>query len=213
MKKYINIMNKKFGRLLVVEDTQESKKGNKIWLCKCDCGKTIKVMSISLRNGNTQSCGCLKKEKIKKSNTKHNKSKTSEYYAWSNMIQRCSNPKNKEYKNYGGRGILVSNEWKNDFNKFLKDMGEKPNKNLSLDRIDNNKGYCKENCRWTDSYEQSINQRMKKTNKLKIKNISYSERDNLYYVDITRRKNRYRKSFKKLENAIDWKQNILDSLK
>lgn len=206
--KYIDIKNEKFNRLTAIEYLQTPKGKSSIWLCKCDCGNLIKVDISSLRNKNTQSCGCLGKEKRLVSVLKHNRSKTSEYYVWSNMIQRCSNTKNSEYKNYGARGILVCEEWK-DFINFFNDMGEKPQKDYSLDRINNEKGYSKENCRWTDSFTQSSNRRYKE-NELKIRNISYSERDSLYCVDIIRKSIRYRKSFKKLEDAISFKKETLE---
>ncbi len=88
---------------------------------------------------------------------KHGYSKTPTYYSWQNMIARCTNPNASNYNNYGGRGITVCNEWM-DFSRFLKDMGEKPN-GYSIDRKDNNKGYCPENCIWSSHKEQANNKR------------------------------------------------------
>lgn len=206
-----DITRENFGRLTAKKYLYTEKGKSSTWLCECECGNTTEVVLSSLRNGNTQSCGCLQKERAR-NNVTHNRTKTSEYYAWSNMIQRCTNKNNPEYKNYGARGITVCDKWKNSFEKFLEDMGEKPLRGLSLDRIDNNKGYFKENCRWTTGYTQAVNQRNKKNKTTGIKNISYSKRDDLYYVSITRKAKRYRKCFKELEDAVNWKEKTLNEI-
>ena len=212
MTKIQDIKNQRFGKLIALEYSHTEKGKSSTWICRCDCGRISKVELSSLRSGNTQSCGCLRLERIAKSNSTHGKSKTSEYYAWDNMIQRCVNPNNPEYKNYGGRGISVCEEWRNSFELFLQDMGLKPKEKFSLDRIDNDKGYYKENCRWTNSFTQAINQREKPNYTTGIKNISYSKRDNLFCVSIGREGKRYRKSFKNLEDAINWKEEVLKNL-
>lgn len=125
------------------------------WLCKCDCGKEIEAKTPLLINGAVGSCGCLLIDKV----TVHGKSGTPEYTCWTNMKQRCLNPKNKEYKNYGDRGIFICDRWANSFENFLEDMGERPAESQSIDRIDNNDGYYKENCRWTTIKEQNKNKR------------------------------------------------------
>ena len=207
-----NIKNQRFNRLVAKEYSHTEKGKSSTWVCECDCGNLVEVELSSLKSSNTQSCGCLRLERMAETNTKHQRSKTSEYYAWDNMLQRCRNPKNPQYKNYGGRGIYVCEEWASSFEAFLNDMGEKPSKNLSLDRIDNNKGYYKNNCRWTDDYTQATNQRNPRNETTGIKNISYSNRDNLYYVGIQRKGQKYRKGFKELKNAIDWKEKVLSEI-
>lgn len=212
MTKIKNIKNQRFGKLIAKEYSHTEKGKSSTWICKCDCGNIIPVVISSLNSGNTQSCGCFRLERIKEAVTTHGEGRSTEYIAWGNMIQRCTNPNNPEYINYGGRNITICEEWKNSFETFLNDMGRKPDKKFSLDRIDNNKGYYKENCRWTNCSIQAINQRDKKNKTTGIKNISYSKRDNLYYVGIERKGKRYRKAFKNLENAIDWKKQILSNL-
>ncbi len=160
MKLSTNLIGKKFGRLDVIERAGSDKWGTPYWLCRCNCKDRSKVIvrSNSLKNGNTQSCGCFNKEIITKHghNSKNGKSKV--YETWAQIIQRCNNPKNKRYKDYGGREINVCQQWLR-FENFLEDMGDPPTENHSIDRINNNKGYYKENCRWITPKEQARNRR------------------------------------------------------
>lgn len=148
---------KKYGRLLIIHDYLMG--GNKRKVdAVCDCGKKLTTFLNSLRSGNTNSCGCYRSESVTNNNTTHNMSRSSEYHCWATMIQRCTNPKNKKYLYYGGRGISVCQEWMS-FQNFINDMGKKPSPNLSIDRINNDGNYCKENCRWTDHFTQMNNTR------------------------------------------------------
>ena len=157
-----NLIGQKFGRLLVIKKMDNNKWGSCRWLCVCDCGKEKIIRDSHLKSGHTKSCGCLHKEKLIKRLTKHGHntrikiSKT--YNSWLSMIQRCTNPKNKNYKHYGDRGIKVCNRWLK-FENFLTDMGEHPGKGYSIDRINNNGNYCKSNCRWATEKEQHRNKR------------------------------------------------------
>lgn len=145
----------------MIKQVGRNKQRKILWLCKCDCENKTIVRGSSLKIGDTKSCGCLQKETISKINTKHNHSKrgkiTQTYESWHQMIQRCINTDHKYYKDYGGRKIKVCLLWMK-FENFLEDMGKAP-KGLQLDRIDNNKGYYKRNCRWTTPREQSRNRR------------------------------------------------------
>lgn len=127
-------------------------------LVKCFCGKEFITRLTGIKSNKVNSCGCVRKEKLISRITKHNKSTTPEYTSWESMKHRCLNSNNKYYKNYGGRGITVCDEWLT-FEGFFKDMGNKPEKNFSLDRIDVNKGYYKDNCRWASRYTQDRNRR------------------------------------------------------
>jgi hypothetical protein len=150
----LDITGLKFDRLTVIKFV-EIKKNFAYWLCKCDCGNEKIIRGVHLRGKQIRSCGCLQIEKA----TKHNKSRTKLYRVWKSMIARCYNNKNHAYADYGGRGIKVCDEWLNSFETFLKDMGEKPTIKHSIDRINNNANYCKENCKWSTKKEQSLNKR------------------------------------------------------
>lgn len=166
MAKFKDLINQKFTKLLVIAETVgRDKTGSVIWLCKCDCGKEIKAVSYMLIRGDVKSCGCLSMEKTKERFTTHKMSQTKVYKVWNSMLQRCQNPNIKNYNDYGGRGIRVCEKWQ-IFEGFWEDMGSTFQKGLSIDRIDNDKGYSKENCHWTTRLEQNNNQRMRKTAKL-----------------------------------------------
>jgi hypothetical protein len=147
------------NRLTYIEDAGRIKyKKSTVLLvkCKCSCGNYVVLRKPHFVNNHTKSCGCLQKEKISKLNKSHGLSNSSTYKSWASMITRCNNKKTVQYKNYGGRGIKVCEEWL-DFNNFLKDMGEKPNELMQLDRINNDGDYCKENCKWSTSKENCNN--------------------------------------------------------
>lgn len=130
---------------------------------ECSCGTIKRYDMSSVISGNAKSCGCWGRkaasDRLKIRMTKHGMKRTSEYNSWVSMKMRCLNPKNPSYKNYGGRGIKICDEWINSFEKFYADMGSKPTPQHSIDRIDVNGGYCFSNCKWSTAKEQSVNKR------------------------------------------------------
>jgi hypothetical protein len=148
----------RFGKVQVIQEASPyvgtRREQRTRWLCRCDCGKEWLVRTSNLMAGNTVSCGCASRSQ----HLKHGLHKSPEYVAWKSMIKRCTNPKCKEYKHYGGRGVNVCDPWK-DFEVFYADMGSRPSGKHTLDRIDNSKGYEPSNCRWTTMLVQSRNTR------------------------------------------------------
>jgi len=158
MGKIIDLTGKIFGRLKVIKFFGKDKQNHAIWTCKCVCGNTRMILSNSLKSGKTKSCGCLSSEIASKNMTKHGLSCIKTYHIWKGIKNRCNNPNNPSYYNYGGRGIKVCERWMK-FENFFEDMGEPPTNRHSIDRINNNKGYSKSNCRWTTKDKQVRNTR------------------------------------------------------
>ena len=163
-----DLANKKFNRLTVIKYSHSDERGEAHWVCKCDCGNMRTVRGSCLRMGRSQSCGCYRKENNSKRmlGTKicvtHGMSKTRFHEIWCGMIDRCNNKNNQAYHNYGGRGIKVCKKWL-VFDNFKNDMLSTYKKGLTLDRINNNKGYGSSNCRWATQKQQLRNTRRNRT--------------------------------------------------
>lgn len=168
MGKKIDLTGQIFGRLTVIGEgdfyISPSGRKERTWHCRCDCGNEVNVRSTNLRH-NTKSCGCLRKEITSKRYKVHGKSLSRLHKVWLQMKGRCYNPNNTAYKNYGGRGIKICDEWKDNFQAFCDwsmangydDTVERGK--CTLDRIDVNGNYCPENCRWVSQKVQSRNTR------------------------------------------------------
>ena len=150
-----------FNRLTVIGETswvvKESGKRERTQKCICSCGNIHYATSSNLTSGAVKSCGCLKKEVERTIRITHGMTNTKIYETWGNIKQRCLNPSNPHYHNYGGRGITINKDWL-DFKVFHRDVGDRP-EGMELERKDNNKGYNKENCIWTTRSEQNRNKR------------------------------------------------------
>lgn len=171
----------RYGRLVVVSFHGNTNAGKKIWECLCDCGGKAFTTSGRLNSGHTKSCGCLSREVAREnrlSEAKHgatsNAKPTPTYISWVSMRRRCLSETDKDYNRWGARGVKIDPRW-DDFSVFLADMGERP-KGKTLDRIDNNGHYCKENCRWATQKTQSRNQRTTKLSEQEIDRILKDDR-------------------------------------
>lgn len=155
--KRIDLTGLRFGRLVVIKHAR-SENGKTFWDCVCDCGNRKEAIGNKLRSGLIKSCGCLSRELLENGTRRtHGKSGSRVYRIWNAMLQRCRNKNVERYPVYGGRGITVCKRWMK-FENFYEDMGDVP-AGKSIDRIDNDLGYFKENCRWASSKEQCANKR------------------------------------------------------
>lgn len=154
-------IGRKYGKLTVIK-YDKSVNGNLCFICRCECGNEKSIQKSGLVSGSTKSCGCSLIER----NTKHNLAYTRLYKVFRDMKTRCYNKNSKDYKNYGARGIAICDEWLQDFSAFYKWAYENgyddkaPKLKCTIDRIDNNRGYCPQNCRWVDIATQNRNRRI-----------------------------------------------------
>jgi len=197
-----------FGRLKVIKRDGSNSAKKATWLCQCKCGNTVIVVGYKLRRTDTQSCGCLRREKIKEgANTSHGFSRHgrrhSLYACWQSMKKRCTNPTDSGYINYGGRGIKVCDQWMQSFENFRDDMLPTWREKLELDRINNDGNYEPTNCKWSTRSENGKNRRVKAEQQSKYPFVSYIKRGNRW---------KFERSFSSKEEAEAFYLKIKDSL-
>jgi len=185
-----DITGEKRNKLTAICSTWEkSSNGDYIWEFQCDCGNTCTTTIGRFRSDHTRSCGCLVAESHMIRENYHGLSKSSEYKSWCKIKERCYNENDKEYPYYGAIGVTMSDEWRNDFRVFLSDMGMKPDdgKRYTVDRIDNTKGYEKDNCRWATNVAQARNKLgLQKNNKTGVKGVHWDQKSKgSWYAKVT----------------------------
>ena len=180
-----------FGRLTVIDRASNTKDGSARWNCVCSCGTKKTIMGSSLLRGATVSCGCYQKEMIIRKQTTHGQTHTRLFHVWQHMRNRCYNENYKFYNYYGGRGISVCDEWRDDFVPFMnwaKSNGYSDD--LTLDRIDTNGNYEPSNCRWISRADQMNNTRLTKKYTMTGETHSIAEWCRIYNVPHERTRHR-----------------------
>ena len=197
--------------------TENSKQKTRLGIYKCGfCGTKFKANTNSIKSKNTKSCGCYSKRRTSEANKTHGLGSTRLYNTWSRLKDRVLNPKNKNYIDYGGRGITICGEWKNDFVPFYNwamTNGYEENKGLSIDRIDNDGSYCPENCRWTTQTIQTRNQRIPKNNTSGYRGVSFYKNYKMFVVKINVNKKRVNLGYflTPVEGAIAYNNYIIEN--
>ncbi len=203
MPAFKDITGQRFGRFITVKSVGSNKNKQILWEFRCDCGNIVVTPAGDKVNGRSKSCGCLKNESAKKRFTKHGDVGSTEWRTWRHIKDRCLNPNDKGFNNYGGRGIKICTAWIDSFETFLKDMGRKPTPKHSIDRIEIDGNYEPNNCRWATPCEQARNKRIHKNHKNGCAGLHFRERNSRWHAYIFNKgKQLFLGSFISREDAI-----------
>lgn len=184
MKKVFDITGKVFTRLTVLSEEGRDKHGKVMWLCECSCGNKVITQGSALKSGNTKSCGCLHKEKMRDILTTHGLRTHPLYIVWGGMKTRCYNESFHQYADYGGRGIRVCDRWLESFENFYHDVLDGYKSGLQLDRKDNNGDYEPSNIRWVTTGQNGMNRRGSKNSTSFYKGVSWKSSLNKWVAQI-----------------------------
>lgn len=200
-----NHIGERYGRL-VIKEYLGYQKGHRRYLCQCDCGKTKDISYTHLRNGHVRSCGCLQNEARIITHTTHNKSDTRLFRIWAKIEERCYSPQSKAYRYYGGRGIKVCDEWRNDFQSFYDwAMANGYKEDLTIDRIDVNGNYEPNNCRWATMQQQQNNRRNNRVFIIENQRYTLAQLSREYNINSVTLSNRLKRGLS-LEEALSYKR-------
>lgn len=206
MAKAYDLKGKRFHSLVVIDRCNVKSPSGKIqWICECDCGSCLNVVTQHLVSGNTKTCGCGKVDRVRqlgKLNKKHGLTKSVEYKIWIGMKGRCFNPKYENYSNYGARGITVCERWRDSFELFIKDLGPRPSPVHSLDRIDPDGDYEPDNCRWATAEEQANNRRKNRKHEFNGQLLTIPQIARINGIAVATLESRIRRDGLSIEDAI-----------